>query len=371
MKIAFIPGSCAPFHARTLEERPLGGIETAVIRLARAMSDLGHSVYVFSRFDNPPPSKPLFLPMRCLDELGEVDVLIAVRELLPLFLPIARRTAYYWTGDSYDQLQHLGLGDLRVRERLNAALCVSSWQAEKLCAASGFPLSQCRVLRNGVDHRLFEGSEDRFSDRLIYSSTPYRGLVHLTRLFPAIRERVPGATLHVFSSFKVYDGTGLETSALDLQWKPLFDKLQSLPGVSVYGNVPQDRLAREFMRSAVLAYPNTFEETSCITAMEAMAAGCPVVTTNSGALSETVGNGGVVIDGTPGEPSYDEKFVKQVVALLGTSAKWQELSRAAKRSLPANSWQNIAADFSTQLEDNLRHSPLLAPANRVVSPIIR
>jgi glycosyltransferase involved in cell wall biosynthesis len=371
MKIAIIPGSCAPFHARTLEERPLGGIETAVIRFAKALSDLGHSVYVLSRIDNPPPSKPLYLPMRCVNELGDVDVLIAVRELLPLFLPIARRTAYFWTGDSYDQLQHLGLGDLRVRERLNAALCVSEWQADKLCAASGFPRSQCRVLRNGVDHRLFEGSEDRFCDRLIYTSTPYRGLVHLARLFPKIRERVPGATLHVFSSFKVYDGTSLETSALDLQWKPLFDKLQALPGVSVHGNIRQDQLAREFMKSAVLAYPNTFEETSCITAIEAMAAGCPVVTTNSGALAETVGNAGIVIDGNPGDPLYDTQFVEEVASCLGASAKWQELSRAAKRSLPANSWQSIATSFAAQLEENLRHSPLPAPTHSVVSPIIR
>lgn len=48
MKITFVADACVPFHGRTLEEQPLGGTETAVIRLAAALSERGHEVTVFT-----------------------------------------------------------------------------------------------------------------------------------------------------------------------------------------------------------------------------------------------------------------------------------------------------------------------------------
>ncbi len=78
-------------------------------------------------------------------------------------------------------------------------------------------------------------------------------------------------------------------------------------------------MAREFMKSAILCYPNTFAETSCITAMEAQAAGCAIVTSKLAALPETVANAGIMIEGEPGSPAYLDSFSTAVDVFLFSS----------------------------------------------------
>ena len=46
LRILFHAGACLPIHARSLEERPLGGIETGVVKVAERLAARGHEVVV-------------------------------------------------------------------------------------------------------------------------------------------------------------------------------------------------------------------------------------------------------------------------------------------------------------------------------------
>lgn len=352
MKIVFFPQSCIPFHARTLDERPLGGIETAVIRLAEALDGLGHEVKVFTPFENPPLSSPLYLPHRALGDLGPVDVLIAVRDWQPALLPIDVKYRLFWTGDSYDQPQSIGIGDRRVVKAVDRLCVVSDWHAQTLCEASHFPLSKSYVLRNGVHAGYFEGSEARARKRLIYSSTPYRGLRFVPRIYRALQKKHPDVELHIFSGYGVYAGTPPPESALR-EYALMKAELEALPGCTVHGSVKQSRLAREFMRSSVLLYPNSFEETSCITAMEAQTAGCAVVTSALGALPETVGDAGLLIEGAPGSDDYIDRFTDAADRLLSDDRLFENCSAAAMKRAVQFDWRYVAKGFSEFLHSQV------------------
>ena len=62
MRIYFVSTLGVPFHAHTINERPIGGTETGVIYLAEALHKLGHEIAVFTNVENPPLSSPRYLP---------------------------------------------------------------------------------------------------------------------------------------------------------------------------------------------------------------------------------------------------------------------------------------------------------------------
>jgi hypothetical protein len=97
-----------------------------------------------------------------------------------------------------------------------------------------------------------------------------------------------------------------------------------------------------------LAYPNHYAETFRVAAIEAQAAGCAVVTSQLGALPETVGDGGVCIPGDPRSRAYQDAFVDACVRLLTDDEAWLAASgRARARAWGEYTWARIAAEWET------------------------
>jgi glycosyltransferase involved in cell wall biosynthesis len=118
--------------------------------------------------------------------------------------------------------------------------------------------------------------------KICYTSTPWRGL---DILLGAWEMNPPeNCELHVFSSCQIY---GPEFGENDSMYEDLYRKCEELPGVVYRGSVPNQKLREELPSFDILAYPNTFEETSCIAVIEALSTGLRVITSSLGALPET------------------------------------------------------------------------------------
>ncbi|RIL00057.1 MAG: hypothetical protein DCC75_14070, partial [Proteobacteria bacterium] len=206
--------------------------------------------------------------------------------------------------------------------------------------ACGFPLEKAFVIKNGVHLPYFEGQEQRNRKRLIFSSSPYRGLQFTPEIFGEIRRRHQDAELHVFSGLNIYDTQESFKGPLQSEYEKVAAQLREIPGCTVHGNITQKQLAREFMRSAVFFYPCAFPETSCISALEAQAAGCVCVTSAIAALPETVGDTGILVQGEPGSQEFTSACVNALDRVLSDDQLFERLSSAARAKVFADySWQ--------------------------------
>ncbi len=350
LSIAFYAGRCIPIHARSLDERPLGGTETGLIRLAEVLEARGHSITVFSSHKSPPPSKPRYLPADHILKGERFDLIVLLQEWKPAFFNLPSNRIWFWTGDGAEQYSNYGLGDLRVIKRIEKFLAVSTYHKESVCGLSGFPSEKCAIIGNGVHLPYFEGTEVRNRKRLIFTSAPYRGLHLVPALLNELRISYPGIEFHGFTGMSLYDRETPFEGPHVAHYREIHKILAPQPGVTLHGNVAQSTLAREYMRSSILFYPNTVAETCCITALEAQAAGCAIVTSELGALRETVGDSGVIVPGEPGSEAYMRQFIHATKAILGDDKLFQRLSETGRaRALRELSWDKVADRFESLL----------------------
>jgi glycosyltransferase involved in cell wall biosynthesis len=91
--------------------------------------------------------------------------------------------------------------------------------------------------------------------------------------------------LDVYSSCEVYGKDFAEAN--DKTYQALYDQAKKLPNVNYIGYKSNEYIKEHLKDYHMFVYPSIWEETFCISLLEAMAAGLYCITTNYGALYET------------------------------------------------------------------------------------
>jgi glycosyltransferase involved in cell wall biosynthesis len=160
---------------------------------------------------------------------------------------------------------------------------VSHWQHEKYRWIFKIPLENAYVIKNAIEPIEFKPKPKDGKLKLIYTSTPFRGLDMLLPAFEMINR--DDVELDVYSSVKIY-GTRYEADTNGV-YEEHFEIARNMKNVNYMGYATNDVVKKALQESHIFAYPSTFEETCCLAMIEAGAAGCKMVTTNLGALYET------------------------------------------------------------------------------------
>ena len=169
------------------------------------------------------------------------------------------------------------------RDKYERFVFPSDWSLEKYHLDLGIEYEKSIVLKNAIESIPTHTKPKEGPTRLAYISTPHRGLDVLIAAFRAMK--LENVVLDIYSSFKIYGWEGT-----DDQNQPLFDACIDTPNVNYHGTVSNDEIRSALQQTHILAYPNIYKETACISVIEAMSAGCVVVCPNLAVLPETCAN---------------------------------------------------------------------------------
>jgi glycosyltransferase involved in cell wall biosynthesis len=190
-----------------------------------------------------------------------------------------------WQKNSWDQpnLQEF-FGNKARHKEYDWYIFNSHWNYEKFRYFFDIPTERSVVIKNGTNNfpkrKIYKQGEPI---KILHHNTPWRGLNVVLRAMQEIKN--PNITLDVYSSTQVY-GDAFKKQQ-DEQFQPLYEQAKELPNVNYIGYKPNEYILEHMTNYDLYVYPSIFEETSCVSALEALAAGVHVITNNFGALYET------------------------------------------------------------------------------------
>lgn len=182
---------------------------------------------------------------------------------------------------------------------------------------------------------------------IVYGSSYDRGLEHLLKMWPEIKESVPDARLRIFYGWTLFD-IGYADNPERKAWKEKINKLMQQDGIVHLGRISHGAVEMEFERAGIWAYPTHFGEISCITAMKAQAMGAVPCVIDYAALKETV-QFGVKIKGDIYDQETKELYKNALIGLLN-DPKYQDEVR--KEMIPWArenfAWGNVADQWDQE-----------------------
>ncbi|MFZ5651476.1 MAG: 1,4-alpha-glucan branching protein domain-containing protein [Bacillota bacterium] len=218
-------------------------------------------------------------------------------------------------------------------------ICCSDYMLREVKRLFGEARGGIKIIPNGVDAGslavkagVYSKEESGGGPRLMFLGrlVPEKGVQVLIEALPMIMEKYPGVVLTV---------AGRGPYEADL--RELAGRFGVVSNVDFIGFVNDEGRNQLLAESSVAVFPSIYEPFG-IVALEAMAAGIPVVISDTGGLSEIISHG---IDGIKVPPGRADVLARYVIELLDHPDQADKLAKNAyKKVLGQYNWKQIAFD---------------------------
>ena len=196
-----------------------------------------------------------------------------------------------WMHHFVNQKEAQNLGSKDFVQKLDYIVFNSNWNSENHIYQFKIPKNKSVVIKNAIEKIDFE-EKPKDKINLIYHTTPWRGLALLLKVFKNLN--LKNVELNVCSSTIIY-GKKFD-SVLGKTYESIFNECKNTKNVNYFGFLDNKKIIQMLKKMHIFSHPSIWPETSCVAAIESMAAGCEVVTTNLGALSETCSSFGTFVN---------------------------------------------------------------------------
>ena len=196
-----------------------------------------------------------------------------------------------WMHHFVNQKEAQNLSSKDFVQELDYIVFNSNWNSENHIYQFKIPKNKSVVIKNAIEKIDFE-EKPKDKINLIYHTTPWRGLALLLKVFKNLN--LKNVELNVCSSTIIY-GKKFD-SVLGKTYESIFNECKNTKNVNYFGFLDNKKIIQMLKKMHIFSHPSIWPETSCIAAIESMAAGCEVVTTNLGALSETCSSFGTFVN---------------------------------------------------------------------------
>jgi glycosyltransferase involved in cell wall biosynthesis len=214
--------------------------------------------------------------------------------------------------------------------------------------------SKLRLITEGVDHDLFNPGDAELSRKVVAghgvtkpfvlfvsSLWPYKNCHGLLRAWAQVRGELGDRQLAIVGP--------LRDEKYVAEVRTLIAELGIGSDVVFVGGVPNDQVLHFYRAADVFVYPS-FNETFGLPILEAMASGCPVVTSDVTSMPEIAGDAAVLVN--PAEPA---SIARGILEALGGRQRLldQGLRRAAQFTWGATAAATL--DLYRELTEQRRH----------------
>lgn len=356
-------GGFSKWTGRDILTKGVGGSETYIIEMARYIRrNFDVEVLVFCRCSEQDVFEGVkYYPIEKFQQFvsfNEVDHCIVSR--FSHYIPVAIH--------SYVKNIHLVLHDLGptgnvipMHNKLKNVFCLTEWHKDYFL--KNFPMMKeiTHAFHYGIDFSHFklddEQNNRKIHFRFIYSSFPNRGLLVLLNMWDKIKKKLPFATLEIYSDvYNDWSNNNFPEMMKEIRshlWDENGIEKYYARGIIYRSWVSKKQLAEGWKRASIWFYPCIFQETFCLTALEAALSKTLAISNNLAALRDTVGERGVAIEGDPMTQEWQDRALEEIVRILINKEEAKQLVEKNYEWALEHSWEKRAKEFyHTYLEHN-------------------